>query len=356
MLVFVTQLVALLVCGRLLGALFRRLHQPPVVGELLAGVLLGPTVLERLAPGAYAALWPKVPAQVALLAGAAKLGTLLLLFIAGLEIDLTLLRLRGRAALLTSVTGVVLPFATGVLLALGLSDDHMGPIATRGTFVLFLGVAMSISAIPVIARILLDLRLMNTAVGQVIMASAVVDDLIGWLGFGGILLALDQPGVRGTIEHAAWVFVSFYAGVAVGATGRLPERVKRRVMEVVLHVFSPIFFGTVGLKVDFLAHARPGLMLVLIAIASLGKVGGCSLGAWWGGFTPREALAVGFGMNARGAMGIVLALLALQAGLIREDLFAALIAVAIATSMASGPVLARVVAPPSPDRNNGDGC
>ena len=390
-----TQLFALLVLARVLGDAFRARGQPAVVGELLAGVLLGPTVVGRCWPSFETALFPAGARQQLMLDTVCWLGTLFLLLIAGMEIDLQVLRRRGKAALLTSLMGIAVPFASGIAVAAAVGDAYAGPHANRETFTLFLGVAMSISAIPVISRILLDLRMMDTTVGQVILAAAVVDDLVGWLVFGMLVASMGRgdSGVPGAgrvalvlgfavaavtvgvvamrrllaaVQRTATttggvlstclavaigcgaiaetigvhaVFGAFLAGVMIGGSGELAEPARRSVPDFVLYFFSPIFFAAVGVKVDFAAHLDPRLVAIMLVVAFVGKIGGCGLGALWGGLPGRQALAVGVGMNARGAMEIVLALLALQAGLIRESVFTALILVAIVTSMASGPLL-----------------
>jgi len=241
-------------------------------------------------------------------------------------------------------------------------------------------------------------------VGQIILSAAVVDDLVGWLLFSVVLASLRHGAVglvaiaervaivlafaatclvagsyvmrRALIPRgdrtptpggaltlclgaalacgaiAEWigvhaVFGAFLAGVAIGSAGALVESARRTVLEFVLYFFAPLFFATVGLRADFLAHFDPWLVFPLLAIACLAKIGGCTLGARLGGLPLREAAAVGLGMNARGAMEIVLALLALQAGLIRESVFTALVVIAIVTSLMAGPLIRRVLAEPS---------
>jgi len=398
--VLLTELFVLFVSARVLGELFRSWKQPPVVGELLAGIVVGPTVLGRLAPGAYAALFPSPNTAAPGLEGLTWVGTVFLLLVAGMETSLVTLRKHRRAAFLTSALGVIIPFACGLWLAGFVPDHHLAAPERRGLFTVFLGVALAISAVPVVAKILLELGLMGTAVGQIVLSAAVVDDLVGWLLFSVVLASLrhaavgaaaiaervavvlafaafvltagsyvlrraltrraDGPPSPGAVltvglgaallcgAIAEWigvhaVFGAFLAGVAIGSAGDLVETARRTVLEFVLYFFAPLFFATVGLRADFLAHFDPWLVLPLLAVACLAKIAGCALGARLGGLPPREALAVGLGLNARGAMEIVLALLALQAGLIRESVFTALVVVAIVTSMMAGPLLRRVL-------------
>jgi Kef-type K+ transport system membrane component KefB/mannitol/fructose-specific phosphotransferase system IIA component (Ntr-type) len=264
-------------------------------------------------------------------------------------------------------------------------------------FALFMGVAMSISALPVIAKTLLDLGLFKTDVGLLVMAAAMIDDLVGWLAFsmllgpmqGGTLAAatvgrtaaitagfvlvalfvlrplLGRLVARLQADHHSgsrrvlslivllalfgasftqWagihaVFGGFVVGVIIGDAPQLKERTRVIVHEFVTNIFAPVFFASLGLRADFVASFDARLCVLVFVVASAAKVVGCALGARAGGFRWRPAAAVGFGLNARGAMEIILALLALEAGLLREQVFVALVVMALATSLVSGPTM-----------------
>jgi Kef-type K+ transport system membrane component KefB/mannitol/fructose-specific phosphotransferase system IIA component (Ntr-type) len=395
-LVFLLSLAVLLSAARLLGEGARRLGFPLIFGELASGILLGPTVFGRISPGGQHALFPGgIPANM--LAGYTNVGVVLLLAVAGLEVNLGLVRRRGRSALLTSLMGIVMPLAGGFLLGTLLPDSDLMRPDRRMLFALFMGVALSISALPVIAKTLLDLGLFKTDVGLLVMAAAMIDDLTGWLAFSVLLgpmqggaLNLSSVGrsvaltvgfvvaallvarpllgrlvARLQADHHSgprrvlslivllalfgasftqWigvhaVFGGFVVGVVIGDTPHLKERTRVIVHDFVTNIFAPVFFASLGLRADFVASFNLRLCVLVFVIASAAKIIGCTLGSRAGGLRWRPAAAVGFGLNARGAMEVILALLALEAGLLREQVFVALVVMALATSLVSGPMM-----------------
>jgi Kef-type K+ transport system membrane component KefB/mannitol/fructose-specific phosphotransferase system IIA component (Ntr-type) len=399
-LVFLLSLATLLGVARLLGELARGLGLPLVVGELITGMLLGATGLKRVAPEAYAWLFPKgAPAEM--LSGYTTVAVVLLLVVAGLEVDLGIVKRRGKSAVLVAMLGILVPLLGGLLLGQLLPDRVIGAPEQRNLFAIFMGVALSISALPVIAKTLLDLGLFKTDVGLLVMTVAMLDDLIGWIAFsillgpmrGGaidlgvlgrtVLLATAFalicliPGRRlvdrllGAIEqqgeiapgrvvsvvavlamlgaaatqaigiHA--VLGGFIVGVAVGGSPRLRERTRQTIHQFVTNVFAPVFFASVALRVDFLASFDPVLCLVVFLVATAAKLVGCAGGARLTGLPWRESIAVGFGLNARGAMEIILALLAREAKLINDSVFVALVTMAVGTSLLAGPSMKRLL-------------
>src|SRR3984885_4300497 len=361
-LVFLLSLAAMLASARVLGELARWLSMPLVAGEIAAGIALGPTALGRVAPNAQRWLFPNGAAQ-SMIGGYSTVAVVLLLVVVGLEVDLGVLRSRGRSAALTGLLGMVLPFASGVALGVWLPDSDLLDPARRTTVALLLGVALSISALPVIAKTLLDLGLFKSDVGLMVMAAAMIDDVVGWLvvslllgsvggaaleggplvrtlrlgaifavamlaagrrllggvfarlqrggavGPGRVLSAvvvfalLGATGARALGLHA--VFGGFVAGLAVGGSAKVNARTRAVVEDFVSHVFAPVFFAAIGLRVDFAAALDLPLCAAVFALAAVPKIVGCALGARLGGLKWREATAVGFGMNARGAMGVI---------------------------------------------------
>jgi Kef-type K+ transport system membrane component KefB/mannitol/fructose-specific phosphotransferase system IIA component (Ntr-type) len=395
-LVFLLALSALLASARLLGELGRALGLPLVVGELAAGILLGPTALGRVAPSVYGWLFPGGTVE-SMVGAYTTIAVVLLLVVVGVEVDLGVLRRRGRSALATGLVGIVLPAACGVVLGMALPDADLVDPSKRTTFALLLGVALSISALPVIAKTLLDLGLFKSDVGLLVMSSAMIDDLVGWLALslligpmrgnavdfasffrvsvltvmfvvamlvigrkavdyalaridhGGtgapgrvlslvILIALLSASATNAIGLHA-VFGGFVAGLVVGRSSRVNARTRMVVEDFVTNVFAPVFFAAIGLRVDFVRYFDPRLCLLVLAVATVPKVLGCTLGSRIGGLKWREATAVGFGMNARGAMGIVLAAIAREAGLLKDQMFVALVVMALVTSLTSGPAM-----------------
>jgi Kef-type K+ transport system membrane component KefB/mannitol/fructose-specific phosphotransferase system IIA component (Ntr-type) len=394
--VFLLSLAVLLSAARLLGEMARRVGLPLVFGELAAGILLGPTALGRAFPNAQRWLFQSGPPQY-MLAGYTNVAVVLLLVVAGLEVNLGIVRRRGRSALLTSVLGIVMPLAGGVLLGVLMPDSDLVQPQHRTLFAIFMGVALSISALPVIAKTLLDLGLFKTEVGLLVMAAAMINDLVGWLAFA-VLLGPMQGGaidlrsvarsigltlgfvivallvgrpllgrliVRLQVDHHSgsrrvlslivllalfgasfthWigihaVFGGLIVGLVVGDTPKLKERTRVIVHDFVTNIFAPVFFASLGLRADFVRSFDLRLCALVLAIATAAKVIGCTIGSRAGGLKWRPAAAVGFGLNARGAMEIILALLALEAGLLKEQLFVALVVMALGTSMISGPMM-----------------
>lgn len=387
----------LLASARILSEIAQRFHQPAVLGEILAGVLLGPTLLGRFAPGWVDYLFPTSGAEHTALDALTTLAIVMYLLVAGMEIELSAVWRQGSRVIKIGLLGIVCPFAVGMLggwYAPGIfgADQAVRPIV----FSLFLANALAISALPVIAKTLMDLNLYRSDLGIVIVTSAVFNDLIGWLLFAIVLGMMGTAGSAGTAigvtialtllftvgmltigrwgihrimpwiqAHTHWpagvlalamslamfgaafthwigihaLFGSFMVGVAVGDSSHLRERTRAIIDEFVSFIFAPLFFASIGLRVDFFQHFDPFVVASVLVIACVGKVVGCGLGALWSGMPKREAWAVGFGMNARGAMEIILGVLALEHGLIGERLFVALVVMALVTSMASGPMV-----------------
>jgi Kef-type K+ transport system membrane component KefB len=390
-------LAVLLGTAKLAGELMQKLGQPSVLGEILAGILLGPTLLGHFKPQIYAALFPSTGAMPIVLETVTTIGVVFFLLTAGLEIDLRSIFRQGKSALLVSFFGVIIPFALGFAAA-GAFPRFLGAEAgaSRLIFALFVGTALSISALPVIAKILMDLNLIRTEMGTVVMSSAMFDDLVGWILFSMILGMMNSGshsfgGVKRTIllvaaftllaltvvrwlidkilpfiqAHTSWpggvlgfiftltlagaafaefagihaVFGAFITGIAVGESTHLRKRTSEHIHSIVTNVFAPFFFASIGLRTNFVSNFNLGITLTVIGVACLGKLLGAGWGAHLGGMDRRTSWGVGLAMNARGAMEMILGLLALQAGLIRETMFVALVVMALFTSLVSAPAI-----------------
>lgn len=387
----------LLGVARVLGELAQRLRQPSVLGELIAGVLLGPTVLGSIAPGLGEFLFPLQGANAIALEAIATLAIGLFLLVAGMEVDLSTLWKQGRVGCKVGIASIVIPFLIALAAALVLPEalGRHGE-ADPAIFALFFAIAISISALPVIAKTLMDMGLYRSDLGMVVVSAAVFNDLTGWIVFAIILGLIGEPaGSRGHIvltivltlafvsamltlgrwlihkalpfvqAYSIWpggelsfaltlgllgaavsewigihaIFGAFIVGVAVGASSHLREHSRVVIGNFVSFIFAPVFFASIGLKMDFLAHFDSPLVLTVVLIALACKLTGGFMGARWGGMPPREAWAVGFAMVSVGAMGIIVGMVALEAGIIRERLFVALVVMAIVTSMLSGPFM-----------------
>lgn len=401
LILFFLQIGVMLTTAVVFGQLMRKIHQPAVLGELIGGVILGPTIFGLIFPETYIWLFPVDAVVTSWRKAVIKIGMLFFLFVAGLEINPAYLRQKGFSVVLTSVFGSVIPFGLGF--GATLLFPTLWDIQSKDqglTLAFFMGTALSISALPVIARILSDLGLLHQEAGAVVMAAATVSDIIGWalfamilstlaqngqqanlpvilglvLAFSAVVLAaghwLGSPLLRWARRTLNWpssfigvvtvmilfaaslaetigfhaIFGAFLLGIALrkGMGPAEKNQAHEIIYQFALSFFAPLYFVSVGLEVDFVANFDLPLVLVVLLIASLGKIAGASLGSRLGGAGWNESLLIGFGLNARGAMEIILASAALDYGLINQRIFVALVIMALATSMLSGPAMQRL--------------
>ena len=390
----VLQIAVLLLAARFLGEVAQRLGQPSVVGEILAGIILGPSVLVGLFPGLGEWIIPQTPVQGYLLEVVSLIGAVFLLLITGLETDIKLIKRHLRTAAGVSFGGIIVTFASGFVLGQFLPDFLLADTDERLVFSLFVATALSISAIPVISKVLMDLNLMRRDVGQTILAAGMSDDTIGWimlsivaglasgeavtigsvlqivgsvLAFMVVSFTLGRWLVRklltyvqdefrsadrlltlvvvmtflwGAITqalHLEAVLGAFVMGILFGMMPRLPENVIHKLESVALGIFAPIFFAVAGLKVNILNLLEPTLLIItllVIAVATLGKIAGTYAGARIvGGKDHWTSLSFGAGLNARGAMEIIIATIGLNLGILGQDMFSIIVVMAMATSL-----------------------
>jgi Kef-type K+ transport system membrane component KefB/nucleotide-binding universal stress UspA family protein len=397
--IFLAQLITLMLVGRLLGEAMNRIGQPSIMGMLLGGILLGPSALGALLPDLQHALFPKTPEQKAMLDGISQFGILLLLLLTGMETDLRLVRRVGRAALSISLTGVAVPFACGFALGQFMPESLLPHPDQRFLTSLFLGTALSISSIKIVAAIVREMGFTRRNLGQIIVASAICEDSIGWiiiaitfslaeagsidlmsvsrsvLGAAAFLIASFTVGRRLVFFLIRWandnfesdfpvittilvimgimaltthfigvhtVLGAFVAGVLIGESPILSKHIDEQLRGLILAFFMPVFFGIAGLSTDLTVLRDPQLALMalgLIAIASVGKFAGAFIGGEIGGLTRRESLALACGMNARGSTEVIVATIGLSMGALSESLFTMIVAMAVATTMAMPPML-----------------
>lgn len=395
--VMLLALAVLLATARLFGELAQWLRQPAVLGELLAGFLLGPTVFGAIAPTWQSFLFPEQGANAAVLDGISTLAIVLFLLVAGLEVDLSTVWRQGPAALKVGIASLIVPFAWGMLCAFAIPGALDRPDgADTLIFALFVATALAITALPVIAKTLMDLNLYRTDLGMIIIGAAIFNDLLGWTVFAILLGMLNGSSgqvmsvpmtivatlafTTGMLTVGRWlihralpfvhaytqwpggvlgfatalalfgaaltqyigihaIFGSFIVGVAIGDSAHLREHSRVVIAQFVSTIFAPLFFVSIGLKVNFAEHFDLWLTLLVLAVACMGKLSGAALGARWANLPTRDRWAIGLAMNARGAMEIILGLLALEAGLIEPPLFVALVIMALVTSLMSGPLM-----------------
>ncbi len=392
------QLAVILAVCRVVGWLVRPLGQPQVVAEMIAGVLLGPSLLGWVAPGLSARLFP--PESLPILFALAQIGLVLYMFLVGLEFDLALLRRRARSAVAVSWAGILTPFALGALLAWGLRDhyDFFAPEVRGWEAALFFGAAMSITAFPMLARILYERGLSGTSLGTLALAAGALDDAAAWcllaavlagfsgdasvailaigggLAYGVFTLTLGRrllarlygrladgegrgaqvlPVTLILLSLAAWltdavgiyaVFGAFVLGAAM-PRGPLQKRLEESIAPLTTVFLLPMFFVNSGLNTEIRLLASPalaGVALLVLTAAVLGKGVACGLAAKWTGATAREAVAIGALMNARGLMELILLNIGLQRGLITPTLFTVLVLMAILTTLAAVPAFNRI--------------
>jgi Kef-type K+ transport system membrane component KefB/nucleotide-binding universal stress UspA family protein len=398
-LIFIAQLVVLILVGRLLGEVMLRFKQPAVMGQLIAGLMLGPSLFGAILPDWQHALFPAAKEQKAILDGIAQFGILLLLLLTGMEIDLKLVRQTGRASIFASLAGIAVPFACGVALGELLPDSILPDPGKRLITALFLGTALSIASVKIVATVIREMNFTRRTVGQVILAAAIIDDTVGWI-ITAIIFSLALQGqvdafsvaksVLGTLIFMGlsftigrrvvfsiirWVndtFVSefavitaillimcvmatitdligvhtvlgaFVAGILIGESPILTRHIDEQLRGLIIAFFMPVFFGTAGLHADLTILKDPAILALtagLIAVASLGKFGGAFVGGKLGGLTFPESLALGSGMNARGSTEVIVATIGLSMGALNPNLFTMIVAMAAITTMAMPPTL-----------------
>ncbi|GAA5056313.1 cation:proton antiporter [Nocardia callitridis] len=393
MLVLLLQVVFLLAAAVLLGKLANRIGLPNIVGELVAGVVLGPSILGAAAPAVQEWLFPAVPTQQNLLDAIGQIGILLLVGLSAAQLDLTFVR--RRAKIVAGVSG----FAFVIPLALGIGIGFLAPSALIGgdsspvVFALFTGTVLSVSAIPVIAKTLTEMRLLHRNVGQLTLASGTVDDALGWLllsvtgamatvgaragniaitvlSLVGVILvallvlrplarkALTAVGAREPNAviaivvalvlgyaaitqalHLEAILGAFFAGLVIGNRHGRPLAPLFTVVNV---VFAPLFLATAGLRVDLRVLGDPAVALsavVVLIVAVAAKFVGAYLGAMLVRLPRWEAVALGAGLNARGAVEIVIAMTGLRLGVLNTASYTVVVFVAVVTSVMAPPLL-----------------
>src|SRR4051812_37967191 len=402
--ILLAQIALLIAVGRGLGELMQRIGQPSVIGELLGGLLLGPSLFGWLWPSAQAAIFPPSGEQKALLEGIAQFGILLLLLLTGMETDLKLVRKVGRAAVTISVAGIIVPFICGFTLGQFLPETLLPHPEARLVASLFLGSALSISSVKIVAVVVREMKFMRRNVGQIIVATAIIDDTIGWIIIAMIFSLASQgsleiwsvgKAVLGTlaflglsftigrrlvfqlirwandhlVSSAAVISVilllmcgmamvthligvhtvlgAFVAGILVGESPILTRQIDERLRGLITSLFMPVFFGLAGLSADLTLLTDSNLLLLtglLVVIASTGKFAGAYLGGSLGGLSRRECFALASGMNARGSTEVVIATIGLSMGVLSQNLFSMIVTMAILTTMAMPPMLRAALA------------
>jgi len=393
--ILLLQIILIILAARLTAALFRKLGQPPVMGEMVAGIVLGPSVLGLLSPAAMLFLFP--PASLVPLELLSQIGVVLFMFVVGMELDVQHLREKAGAVIMISHASIVVPFLLGTTLALVLYES----LAPAGTsfiaFALFLGIAMSLTAFPVLARILEDRALTETNLGRTVIACAAIDDVTAWcllaiviaivkasglggavvtisvvLGFVVVMLVLVRPRIERLITRrlenqkqvkgllagilafalaCAWfteslgmhaLFGAFLAGVTMPATVGVRSFLRERLEPFSSAALLPLFFVFTGLRTeirllnDWTSWSVCGV-IILVAVA--GKLGGSMLMARWTRMSWHDSYAIGILMNTRGLIELVVLNIGYDLGILSARIFVMLVIMALVTTFMTAPLL-----------------
>jgi Kef-type K+ transport system membrane component KefB len=392
----VLQLTVILALCRIVGSLFRKIGQPRVVGEMFAGILLGPSLLGWILPNASAYLFP--PASLGFLNALAQIGVVVFMFLVGLGINPKELKNHGHAAVLTSHVSITMPFVLAAFLALylypRLSDDGVA----FTSFALFMGSAMSVTAFPVLARILIERGQLQSRLGTVAIASAAVDDVTGWcilayivvltrsahsgtsiwVTIGGIvvftlIMIYGVQRLLGGLEtsYQKWgglsenrlafmmlmvftaalcterlglhlLFGSFMMGAIMPKEPKFVQYILDRFETVTVTLLLPLFFAFTGLRTNVALVKGPEMWIycgLIVLVATVGKLGGSTLASWLTGMPIREAAGLGTLMNTRGLMELVILDIGLDIKVISPALFSMMVVMALVTTFMATPLL-----------------
>ena len=385
----------ILITARVLGEVFRRFKQPAVIGEILAGIILGPSLLGTLSPHLFESIFTAqkgVPYKA--FDGLAQIGIILLMFIAGFEVDLKMIRRQGKQAASISLMGLIFPFALGFGTIWFFYDSIFSAPAGTSLVIpaMFFGTALSITALSVIAKILLDMNILRSKIGNLVLTAAMIDDFLGWILFS-IIMQLMKPGAESAVWSVSMVLIytvfiltigkwivdkilliadkflsagglitvsvclcllsavyteylgvrgifgAFLMGVAIGDSKFFPERLQNILHQFVINIIAPLFFASIGLRVNFVTNFNVEIVGIILFIACFAKLFGAGIGSRMSGLSKNESYAVAFGMNSRGSQEIVLGTLALQAKIIDEPIFVGLVVMTIVTILIAGPLM-----------------
>ncbi len=396
--ILLLQIVVIIIAARIFRSVFRKLGQPPVMGEMVAGLVLGPSFLGLISPGTMAFLFPS--SSMVTLRLLSQIGVVLFMFVVGMELNVQHLREKGSAAVMISHASIIVPFLLGAALAIFLYGS-LAPLNTSfNAFALFIGVAMSITAFPVLARILEDRKMSQTRLGSIAITCAAVDDATAWCVlalviaivkstgiasalvtilfafiFTTLMLFVIRPQLTRLVQHrigddrqsrgfipATLAFVllcamftevigihalfgAFLAGVVSPALPEFRLFVKERLETFSSSALLPLFFAFTGLRTQIgLLNDWNGWMLCLgiIVVAIAGKLGGSALMARWTGMTWHDSISLGILMNTRGLVELVVLNIGYDLGILSERIFTMMVLMALVTTFMTGPLLSLV--------------
>lgn len=402
--IFIAQLILLLLVGRLLGEAMNRIGQPALFGQLLAGVLLGPSVFGLLLPDLRHVVFPDSAELKHMMKAVSEIGILMLLLLTGMETNLSLMGQRRRAMVCSSLSGIALPFVCGMALVYALPGSLVPTGEIRMVTALFMGTALSISSVKIVAMTLMEIGVIRRDIGQLILSTAILDDTLAWIiiaviagiaahgefSLSGVGMSLamtalflfvsltigrklvgrlivwvnDHMTIEVPVITAILVLTfamalatdligvhtalgAFTAGLLVAQSPILTEHIEDELRGFIFAFFSPVFFAIAGLGMDLRTLMDPTLLLftgLVIVVASVGKFSGALLGGRLGGLTFWESLAMAIGLNARGSTEVIIASIGLGMGALSHELYTMIVAMAIVTTMAMPPSLRWIMA------------
>lgn len=384
----------ILITARVLGEICRRYNQSVVIGEILAGIILGPSLLGSIFPKLFNEIFTSQPRSYAAFDGLANIGIILLMFIAGFEVDLKQIKKQGKQAAYTSIMGLVFPFVIGFATVYFFYNNlFSSPIKNHTIPAMFFGTVLSITALSVIAKILMDMEMLRSKLGNLILTAAMINDFLGWILFS-IIIQLMKPGRQeGSFASVGlillytfvlltvgrWIvdkilmvankffsigvmitlavclclisavlteylgvrgiFGAFLMGVAIGDSKYFPERLQSILHQFVINIIAPLFFASIGLQVNFVSNFNFEIVSIILLIACFTKITGSVIGSRMSGLNKNESYIIAFGMNSRGSQAIILGALALQAKIIDEPVFVGLIVMTVVTILMAGPLM-----------------
>jgi len=395
LLLLLGQMALIIAVARSVGRLFRTIHQPQVVGEMAAGILLGPSLLGWLAPEWFHTVFPV--ASLGFLNSVSQIGLLVFMFLVGLELDPKLLRGQGATVVITSHMSIAVPFVLGAALAYGLYPQLSDSRVSFLGFALFLGAAMSVTAFPVLARILAEKRLLHTRVGAAALACAAIDDVTAWAILAAVVLLVRSSAVHGALwltlggsflfvgimvmvirpllgryRRHLWdrelthdrlagilvfallsalttewlgihaLFGAFLAGAVLPKETALIQALTEKLEDVTVVFLLPLFFAFTGLRTSIGLVSSNSLWVIcglIMVVAVIGKMGGSAVAARLTGMSWREASALGALLNTRGLMELVILNVGLDIGVISPTLFAMMVLMALTTTFMTTPLL-----------------
>lgn len=400
---FLLQIAVLLGVAYVGGQVFKRWKQPTLIGNIIAGVLLGPTILGHWFPEFQILIFKPDQTQANMLSAITWVGLLLFLMEAGIDVNLNVLKRTGSQSIWVSAGGLVIPMISGFTLGALIPENFLIKSSDRFTLSLFLAVSMSISALPPIAMVLREKSMLRHKIGQIALGSAMLDDIVAWilvavmtslyltghfdglaaakttgaaLTFLGISYAVARPlmtrfiswhngispgasaqlsiliffGITGGVitswlglESALGVFV---VGILIGAAPSLQKNAVHALSLIVSAFLAPLYFGLAGLRLNLwsvLEWNTSGLLLTVLSVAFVSKLIGVYLGAWIAGLSKWERVSLGFGMNARGGTEIIIATIGLSIGLLSKEIYSIIIVMAVVTVILAVPLMTWVL-------------